>query len=50
MGKTISDYSALGNIYVKVYASEFNINRLKENIDKRINMIYEQDTGCGCLE
>ena len=48
--KTISDYSALGNIYVKVYASEFNINRLKENIDKRINMIYEQDTGCGCLE
>ncbi|NLE30965.1 helix-turn-helix domain-containing protein [Candidatus Dojkabacteria bacterium] len=48
--KTISDYSALGNIYVKVYASELNINKLKENIDKRINMIYEQDTGCGCLE
>ena len=48
--KTISNYSELGNIYVKVYASELNINKLKENIDKRINMIYEQDTGCGCLE
>ena len=48
--KTISNYFALGNIYVKVYASELNINKLKENIDKRINMVYEQNTDCGCLE
>lgn len=48
--KTISNYSALGNIYVRVYASELNIDKLKENIEKRINMIYEQDANCGCLE
>lgn len=48
--KTISNYTALGNISVKVYGSENSINKLKENIDKRINMNYEQETDCECLE
>ncbi len=30
--RTISNYGALGNIYVKVYGSETSINLLKENI------------------
>jgi transcriptional regulator with XRE-family HTH domain len=41
-GKTISNYTALGNIYVKVYASEENINKLRENIDKRMDMNYQE--------
>jgi hypothetical protein len=45
--RTISNYGALGNIYVKVYGSETSINLLKENIT---NMYYPAETGCECVE
>lgn len=48
--KTISNYVLLKSIHVKVYGSESSINILKDNMDKRINMIYEEDTNCECLE
>lgn len=47
--KTISNYVLLKSIHVKVYGSESSINILKENIDKRVNMVYEQVTECNCL-
>jgi transcriptional regulator with XRE-family HTH domain len=45
--RTISNYGALGNIYVKVYGSETNINLLKENIT---NMYYPAETDFESIE
>jgi hypothetical protein len=45
--RTISNYGALGNIYIKVYGSEININLLKENIT---NMYYPAETDFESIE
>jgi hypothetical protein len=45
--RTISNYGALGNIYVKVYGSETSINLLKENIT---NMYYPAEIDFESIE